>query len=127
LREVSEAEVAVLDALLAQEFDGVDPLRAQATSVLARRGCECGCGTIKLVPQNPDAPRSSAQSPVPVEATVLDDAGEPVGGVLLFVQDGLLSSLEVYSFKDERMQMPEPIRLVWDRIQRRSVPFSSTS
>lgn len=119
LRALSETEVAVLDALLRQDFDGVEPLRVQASSLLARRGCECGCGTIELVPQAPDAPRSMAQGPVPVEATVLDGGGDAIGGVLLFVNDGLLSSLEVYSFADAPLQMPEPTRLVWDRIQRR--------
>lgn len=116
---MSQTEAAVLDVLLAHEFEGVDPLRAQATDLLGRRGCDCGCGTIGLVPQSPDAPRSSAPSPVPVEAPVVDSAGEPVGGVLLFVKDGLLSSLEVYSFAEEPLQMPETTRLVWDRIRRR--------
>jgi hypothetical protein len=36
--------------------------------------------------------------PIPNEATVLDASGEPVGGVLLFVRDGLLRELEVYDY-----------------------------
>lgn len=124
LRALSPTETAVLDALLAQDVEGVTALRLQARDLLARRGCSCGCGTIDLVPQDPDAPRSAAH-PVPVEATVLNDLGEPVGGVLVLVQEGLLTSLEVYGFDDEPLAMPQPTHLVRYRTQQPDPPAPS--
>jgi hypothetical protein len=80
-RQLTDDERRVLDGLLAIDFDGADALRIQATSVAGRRGCECGCGTIELVPQ-PNAPRSTASSPVPSEGRVFDDEGKEIGGLL---------------------------------------------
>ncbi len=65
----------------------------------------CGSGTIELIPRGDDLPRSDAGSPVPVEAQVLDAQGNEVGGLLLFVRDALLDSLEVYSH-DEPLPLP---------------------
>jgi hypothetical protein len=36
--------------------------------------------------------------PIPAEATVLDAEGQPLGGVIVFLKEGYLSMLEVYSF-----------------------------
>lgn len=84
----------------------------QARQVSASPGCTCGCGTIDLhVPD--DGPPSSASSPVPVEGTVVGAGGEPIGGLLLFVDDGRLSSLEVYSLVDDPLPMPLPERVQW--------------
>ena len=105
-------EREVLDALLSHVFLGVDELRAQARQASASPGCTCGCGTIDLhVPD--DSPRSSASSPVPVEGTVVGADGEPIGGLLLFVEDGRLSSLEVYSLVDDPLPMPLRERVRW--------------
>ena len=105
-RRLSHVERSLLDDLLAHDFAGVEPLREQAGNVLASRGCECGCGTINLTPQEQDARRSSSSSPAEVEGRVLGADGEDIGGLLLFLKDGLLSSLEVYSY-DEPLPLPE--------------------
>ncbi|WP_324273921.1 hypothetical protein [Blastococcus brunescens] len=95
-RPLTTTERALLDALLDHEFDGVEELRAQARRATASTGCECGCVTIDLhVPE--DVPGSSAVGPTPVEGAVVDAAGEPIGGVLLFIRHGRLSGLEVHS------------------------------
>jgi hypothetical protein len=74
----------------------VEELREQARHATASTGCECGCVTIDLhVPE--DLPGSPAGTEAPVEGTVVDARGEPIGGVLLFVENGRLSALEVYS------------------------------
>ena len=107
-RPLTTTERALLDALLDQEFDGVAELRAQARRATASTGCECGCVTLDLhVPD--DAPVSSAAGTAPVEGTVVDAAGEPIGGVLLFVERGRLSGLEVHS-RDEPLPYPVPLR-----------------
>ena len=117
-RRLSRVESALLDALLGHDFPGVEALREQARDVLASKGCGCGCGTINLTPQDHDVPRSTASSPAEVEGRVLDAKGEDVGGLLLFVRDGLLSSLEVYSYYDP-LPLPEPGNVIWRNSSRR--------
>src|SRR4051794_479990 len=97
LRPLWRVERELLDALLAHDFPGVEPLREQARSVLASPGCECGCGTVDLAPKDADLPTSASDNPVVVEGRVLDADGNDIGGLLLFLKDGRLSSLEVYS------------------------------
>jgi hypothetical protein len=110
-RPLTTTERALVDALLDDEFDGVEELRVQARRATASTGCECGCVTIDLhVPD--DVPVSPAAGAVPVEGTVLDAGGEPLGGLLLFVEHGRLAGLEVYSY-DEPLPLP-----VADRVRR---------
>ncbi|MFF1482248.1 hypothetical protein ACFVYD_32645 [Streptomyces sp. NPDC058301] len=46
------------------------------------------------------------------EATVLDAAGQPIGGALVFAYDGYLSNLEIYAWDDEQItQLASPDRL----------------
>ena len=98
-RPLTATERALVDELLDSGFDGVAELRAQARRASASTGCECGCVTIDLhVPD--ELPVSSAAGPAPVEGTVVDGDGEPIGGVLLFVEHGRLAGLEVYSFDE---------------------------
>jgi hypothetical protein len=115
-RQLTGDERRVLDGLLANDFDGADALRIQATSVAARRGCECGCGTIELVPQ-PNAPRSTASSPLPAEGRVFDDEGKEIGGLLLFLEEGQLPSLEVYSF-DQPLPLPKIENVICHQLPR---------
>jgi hypothetical protein len=108
-RPLTTTERALLDALLDHEFDGVAELRVQARLATASTGCECGCVTIDLhVPD--DVPRASAVGTAPVEGTVVDASGEPIGGVLLFVERGRLSGLEVHSL-DEPLRFSVPLRV----------------
>ena len=97
----------MLAALLAHDFPGVQALRGQSRTVLASRGCTCGCGTIDLHVPVPGMP-AAVRSRVPVEAAVLAADGSPAGGVLLFVDEGVLSGLEVYSFGEAPLAMPAP-------------------
>lgn len=117
-RPLSRVERELLDALLAHDFPGVEPLREQARNVLASKGCECGCGTINLLPQDQEASRSTSSSPAEVEGRVLDEQGQDIGGLLLFLRNGRLSSLEVYSH-DEPLPMPELCRVIWQNVPRR--------
>lgn len=112
-RLLAPREQVVLDLLLSQDFPGVQALREQARGVRAARGCTCGCGTIDLVPP-PDAPLADLYryGLAPTEAEVRDGNGEPLGGVMLFVEQGLLSSLEVYSFVEDPLPMPTLDQLV---------------
>lgn len=114
-RVLTSNERALLDGFLRQEFNGVEALRVQARHVLASPGCTCGCGSIDLhVPD--DAPTSSSRSPLPVEGEVLGDGGEVgdvIGGLIVFLDEGRLSYLEVYSFLDDPLPLPHADEVRW--------------
>lgn len=116
-RVASENERKLLNALLAHEFDGADELRLQVGNVHARSGCTCGCGTIDLIVDRSAAPRSAADSPLGVEGEVADEAGNLIGGLLLFVEDGYLCSLEVYAYEDVALPLPSLSNVRWVRLQ----------
>jgi hypothetical protein len=44
---------------------------------------------------------------------VLDDTGEVAGGLLIFLRDGHLHSLEVFSYGDP-LPMPAPSQVTWE-------------
>ncbi len=111
VRPLTRNERALLDAFLRHEFDGVKELRVQARQVTASPRCTCGCGTINLHVAG-TAPNSSSSRPVPAEGTVVGADGEPIGGLLLFVDDGGLAGLEVYSY-DDPLPMPALEQVRW--------------
>lgn len=106
-----EDERALLDGFLSFDFDGVEELREQAQHLTAKQGCKCGCGTIDFVLDGANVPRSEAVNPVPVDATVHDGDNE-VGGLILFVKDGTLQSLEIYSHA-EPLPLPRLDQVTW--------------
>ena len=96
MRALSEAERRVLDLMLAQEFPGAAELPAQVGAARVARTCDCGCPTVDLVVEG-DVPLASVSSRTPVNAVVDGVLG---GRLLVFVDDGQLSSLEYYSSED---------------------------
>lgn len=110
---LTEDESALLNALLSHDFPGVRELREQAQHVQAKRGCQCGCGTIDFVPDATPVPRSEAVSPAPVEGVVKNADGEDVGGLLLLVADGMLMSLEIYSYAPKPLPLPPLEQVTW--------------
>ena len=110
-RPLTTTERALLDALLAHDFPGAAELRAQVRRATSTPGCTCGCGTLDLqVPD--DVPAATVGGPASVEGTVRDADGDPIGGVLLFVEQGRLSRLDVYSYGDP-IPLPAPERVTW--------------
>jgi hypothetical protein len=111
-RPLKPEEVTVIRVLLDHaDFDGRDELLEQIPAARVVGCCGCGCATVELAVDK--APADDAASyPVPNQATVLDEDGNLIGGVLLFVKDGCLAELEVYSFEDEPIGiLPRPDRL----------------
>lgn len=99
-RALTADERYALDSLLSVDFDGAEALRLQAASALAGEPtCDCGCGSVRLIVGDA-TPRSTSASPVPNELDVMGPGGEPVGGVILFVNDGKLAELEHYYHAD---------------------------
>jgi hypothetical protein len=104
---------ALLHALLAHDFPGAVELRAQVDRATATSGCSCGCGTLDLqVPS--DVPTTSSGGAAPVEGTVVGPDGRPIGNVLLFVEGGALSRLDVTSSGDP-LPLPAPEQVTWGR------------
>jgi hypothetical protein len=112
-RELFPKERELLNALLAQEFDGVELLREQAKSVLGYSSCKCGCGSIGF--EHPGGLRPSAELLPQTAHTnwgVRNDRGDEVGGLILFTRGGLLHDLEIYSNEPEPLSSP-PTDRVW--------------
>jgi hypothetical protein len=64
-------------------------------------------------------PVMDVPEPINVDATVVDDQGEPIGGIVLFLTDGYLSDIDYFWYEGERPEaFPEPWQIVFDRINR---------
>jgi hypothetical protein len=101
-RPLNEAEHQVLDALLANEFPGAPELREQVPHVMVVEQCDCGCPTVNLyVPEGiPSSPVKTRSRLAPVEGHVIPIGEEPIGDIILFVDEGKMTSLEYVSYVD---------------------------
>jgi hypothetical protein len=116
-RALGDQEAAVLGWLLAHKFMDAGRVRAQAASVVATGRCTCGCASIHLDVEHTPGLAARTPSPVPVQPQTMGDEGQPVGGVLLFLEDGWLSYLEVYSYHEPIPRFPSTDRLALEPVQ----------
>lgn len=111
-RPLHDNERVLVTALLDGAPEVGSDLRLHLDSVGVRSDCSCGCGSLIFV--YPDATTAEVDMTpphlFPVEAALLDEKGDPAGGVLLFVRDGRLDNLDVYSVGDEPLQLPDADR-----------------
>jgi len=107
-RPINEHEVALVAALLAPSLEGFKELQVQIPYATVIPGCECGCGTIDFIfdDLSVDLPRSTATSPTSWSPDIVDNDGNVIGSLILFLRDGLLQSLEVASYLDP-LPLPE--------------------
>jgi hypothetical protein len=101
--------------MLSEPFPGRDELIPQAkTARSTGASCSCGCPSFGLAPDKSLAPALVPER-VPVSASGRDPGGNLVG-VLLFVDDGYMSNLEVYSASGESAfaGLPDPGDLTID-------------
>jgi hypothetical protein len=93
---------------------GFKELRVQIPYATVIPGCACGCGTIDFILDEvrADLPRSIATNPIPWSPDILDDEGNVIGSLILFLRDGRLQSLEVVSYRDP-LPLPEMDRVDW--------------
>lgn len=96
MRALSEAERAILEVMLAEDFPGAAELRQQLDAVVVSGVCGCGCPSVNLEVRG-DVPVAEVTSRTPINADV---EGDPGGGMIVFVDDGLLSCLEYYGVDD---------------------------
>lgn len=115
-RPLNPSEHALVDLLLSADFPGCDELRSQVDNVEVIGICKCGCGTADLRVKEP-AVRSPSESPIPIEA----HSDTPPVDVLLFVDQGLLSMLELVFYDDRKPRpFPKPNELkLWARPPRK--------
>jgi hypothetical protein len=96
LRELTDEERRLLMFLLTRTFEGREELLRQAETVrTAGSSCDCGCPSFSLRPDR-SLPAALGAAHMASDAHGVDPGGNEVG-VLLFVDDGYLSEVEVYS------------------------------
>ena len=83
-----------------------DVLLSQVPRVRVVGHCACGCATVYLEVDERAEPASAARSPLRSEVEALSPDGDPIGGVLVFIEEGRLASLEVYSYEDPISPIP---------------------
>jgi hypothetical protein len=104
-RELKPNERALMEFLFTADFPGRNELKEQVDRVEVVGDCDCGCGTIDLAVKEPFV-RAASREPISVEAH-----GDGIE-VLLFVRDGLVSSLEIVDYGDSRpLIYPSPATL----------------
>lgn len=118
-RPLTASERNLLHLILSKEFDSVGDLRAQADRVLAYSSCLCGCGSIGFEHPNGFRPGPAGVTPktrVALDPIVSNQDGQEIGGLILFLRDGLLDDLEVYSYGSDPLPLPqvERVRFVED-------------
>jgi hypothetical protein len=95
---MTERETEILAPMLDGDDPALKPLRAQAAGAMVRSGCGCGCATIDFDPGALETLPSSPVACFQLHATSresLDAAGADPWGVILFVDEGRLKSLEL--------------------------------
>lgn len=115
-RDLADRERKLLEFLLTGGFPGRNELLRQSETVSTRgSSCDCGCPSFWLDPDK-HLPPAEVLERVPVGATGRDPAGNMVG-VILFVDDGYLSELEVFSHEErsEFAGLPDPAALQLDQ------------
>lgn len=99
VRSLSDREREIISRVLhAARLPAADQLLAQLPSARVRGGL-----ATFLDLEVPDmAPRAScANGPLPVRAFVIGECGETIGEILIWVENGYLSGLELAWFTDE--------------------------
>ena len=112
-RAVSREEADLLRAILGADPAG-DAVSSGLAAVRARDGCECGCGSVEFIYEDPVDEAGPSRAVYPVAAEILDDDDAVVGGVILFVRGDRLDYLDVHSYGDGPLPVPriDKVRVV---------------
>ena len=112
-RKLTRREAQVLDFILAVEDPRAEPLRRQRMSAVVTGICGCGCASINLAVDRvrPDAADLCSQ---PLAAGLTKDAIAKLPdpneyfGLLLFLDEGWLSFLEIWWIQKPPAEFPPP-------------------
>jgi len=155
IREILNSRADLPRALLPEErdalllsFESLDEptraaLRAQVAAVtVSGYDCACPCATVGLVVDKTKVPPLSVWEAPVGDVSIYDPDGEHLGGVMVWIDDGYLSGIEVYyhfeppispippreqlvvepptySFDSPIGRAGHPLRRVWCAIRRR--------
>lgn len=111
---LNSEERAVLGHLLDSDFPGAAELRCQINN--AEIVAHWGVGSVSIdIQVSGDYPAASLPSGIaPVEATVVDEAGEIIGEIIIWTQAGALSGLEYAWYGEEPpTSLPRVDRIVF--------------
>jgi hypothetical protein len=108
---LDEERATLLAVLNHAAFSGRDELLAQVDATRVVRYCGCGCASVGLAVERSAPAAEPPTSPLPNDAQVLGPDREPIGGVLVFVEEGYLALLEVYGYEDRISPFPSLERL----------------
>ena len=106
-----EEGATLLGLLNHADFEGRDALVVQVESARVDSYCGCGCATVGLTVDAAAPSVHLTYRPIPNDADVVDGEGELLGGVIVFVDDGYLSLLEVYWYEEPISPFPPLDRL----------------
>ncbi|MFF1414294.1 hypothetical protein ACFVX6_31640 [Streptomyces sp. NPDC058289] len=108
--DVAEA----LDVLLGTEDAVHRALRLQVPHLRATGRCSCGCGTtdFDLDAEAVAAAPLPAGTVVAAEAQLYDAAEHCIGEILAFTQNGRLAWLELCSWSDTPLTLPDALRML---------------
>lgn len=101
-RPLTERERAVLDAMLAVDFEGVETYRRQAAAVRVIGMCRCGCPSVDF------------HNEPGVGMSILVNAGvrDSFDGLFMYAVAGRLGGIEYVSNSDEMaVELPDPSML----------------
>ena len=114
-RPLRGREREILDLLLSIDVPGIAELRSQARYASAARW-DCGCASFDVEVDRQRAPRSSVTTSAAIEATTVERQDYRMTfDLLLWVNDGRLSAVEIVDYVDqhgdespEEIPPPEP-------------------
>ena len=108
-RPLSQEELAVMRHILSVPFPGAGELRQQLSAAkVAGNWAPAGSPSVDIFVAVDKLPAQVPDGPVPVAAQVIDEQGEYLGELLLWVTGGRLSGLEYSWVTDEPPgQLPE--------------------
>jgi hypothetical protein len=108
-RALTEAERAALDFVLSVNDPRVVPLREQAATASVVWECTCGCATVNFeVDRAAGRPAIGLCSPVIQTSRRVPNATDEFFELLLFLEDGWLSSLELVWYQTVVTKFPKP-------------------
>jgi hypothetical protein len=100
-RPLTGREGEILDMLLSIEAPGIEGLRAQVPYASAARW-KCGCASFNLRVDRERAPRSSVTTSPAIQATTVErEDYRRTFQLLLWVEDGWLSGVEIVDYVDQ--------------------------
>ena len=118
-RDLLDDERELLAFLLERPFEGQEQLVAQAkTARYGGSSCGCGCPSFYVAVDRSLPAANADYTPVEAGAYGRDPGGNAVG-VILFVKDGYLHNVEVYSNEEHShfAGIPKPAALQHDVVE----------